>query len=236
MIQHPPGLRAAWTVLATAIVSTVILAACSAGPAGSGVVSLSDPSASPGSNAAPSASIDPADAMQAYAACMRKHGVDVQVSSATAGDAGVSGGGPITNGAAGPAATGAPAGAQAPQQGQGGAPDKEAFGQADEACHGLLPAAGLGDPQASMDPKIADQMLAFAKCMRDHGVDYPDPKFENGGMTVQIGGDGSGVDPSSQKFQDAQKACSSLAPDGGPIGGAGSNSVHIGAGAPGTNP
>ena len=79
---------------------------------------------------------------------------------------------------------------------------------ADEACRHLLPAAGMGDPNATMDPALADQMLKFAQCMRDHGVDFPDPVFSGGGMSIQVGGaEAGGIDPTSKVFQAAQEAC-----------------------------
>jgi hypothetical protein len=56
------------------------------------------------------------------------------------------------------------------------------------------------------------EALANAKCMREHGIDFPDPTFEaNGGARVRIGR-GSGIDPESPKFQEAQKACQSTMP------------------------
>jgi hypothetical protein len=75
----------------------------------------------------------------------------------------------------------------------------------------------MGDPNATMDPELADQLLEFAQCMRDEGIDFPDPQFSGGGVTVQIGGpDGDGIDPSSEAFQAAQEACGELLPGGGP--------------------
>jgi hypothetical protein len=48
--------------------------------------------------------------------------------------------------------------------------------------------------------------------MREHGIDFPDPTFEaNGGARVRIG-KGSGIDPDSPKFQEAQKACQRTMP------------------------
>ena len=56
-------------------------------------------------------------------------------------------------------------------------------------------------------------MLGFAQCMRDHGIDMPDPEFENGGM-VRIGGgpgsngdEGPAFDPRSDAFQAAAEEC-----------------------------
>jgi hypothetical protein len=190
--------------------ATLLLAlaigACSAGPARSGVVSLQDPSTSPARSAAPTASIDPEEAMQAFAACMREHGVDIQV--ATAGEGTEVGGGPQVIGNT------RPGGAAQPGTGPG---NQEDFQAAEEACRDLLPAGGMGDPNATMDPELADQLLEFAQCMRDHGIDMPDPQFNGGGMTVEIGGpEGEGIDPQSEAFQEAQEACGDALPGGGP--------------------
>jgi len=51
-------------------------------------------------------------------------------------------------------------------------------------------------------------MLKYAQCMRDHGVDMPDPD-PNGGMTLQ-GGPGD-----ESKISAAQEACKNLLPNGG---------------------
>ena len=159
-------------------------------PPASGVVSLAttrrrrrDPSA------APSASVDPEEAMQAFEACMqrarRRH--------------------PGRGHRRGRAGRRRPAASARPRPGDAGRPSRTAApGQpiarhmqaADEACRDLLPAGGMGDPNATMDPELADQLLEFAQCMRDHGIDFPDPQFDGGGVTVQIGGpDGEGIDP-----------------------------------------
>ena len=49
-------------------------------------------------------------------------------------------------------------------------------------------------------------MLAHAECMREHGVDMPDPVFEGGGGVRQRGPD-ENVPP--EKVEAAQKACRS---------------------------
>lgn len=52
--------------------------------------------------------------------------------------------------------------------------------------------------------------VAFAACMRSHGVPaFPDPG-SNGRTSL-----GSGIDPSSPQFQAAQRICKSLLPSGG---------------------
>ena len=238
--RPPAAVGTRFSAAALVAAFALALAACSASPTSSDVVSLRNPSASPDPSASPSASIDPEDAMQAYARCMRDHGVDVQVSSAGTGAAlgGGSGGSgfAISVGGGGPDSSGAPAGAQAPQQvkgGNDGPPDN--LQAALDACKGLMPARAKEDPNATPDPKLVEQLLAFSKCMREHGIDYPDPKFDGGAVSVSLGGPGSKVDPSSPAFQDAQKACGSNLPGGGPImkGGTG---PAASTGASGTNP
>lgn len=60
----------------------------------------------------------------------------------------------------------------------------------------------------------AGAALAFAQCMRAHGVtNFPDPKAGSRGIQIQAG---SGVNPSSPAFTAAQSACRKLLPGGGP--------------------
>lgn len=226
-LQLPSPLRRGSPAV-LALVLAAGLAACGASGSGNdGVVSLASPSAAPGASAAPSAPVDPEEAMQAFTTCMKEHGIDVQVATvadgATAG--GVKVGGPTLS-SSGPA-TGAD-----PQTATGKDFDPKAMEAADKACRALLPSGTLGDPSATMDPAIADQLLAFAKCMRDHGVDFPDPVFSGNGVSVQVGGPAGnaqgGVDPASKAFQDAQTACAKDVPGGGPF--------VVGGTSSGTNP
>ena len=175
---------------------SMLLAAC-AGPAATpGVVSLVDPSATPDGSAAPSASSDPQAQALAFAECMREHGVDM-VDPQFSGDGGISIG-------IGPKDGAEPV-------------DRETLDAAQEACEGLMPRMG-GDPNATMDPEIQDRMLAYSQCMRDQGIDFPDPVFEGGGAMIQLGGpDGGGPDPNSEAFKAAEEACADImpAPEGG---------------------
>ena len=151
--------------------------------------------------------------MLAFQKCMKEHGVDIQVATIADG----SGGGVQIGG-------GPDAGTEA--QPVTGEFDPKAMEEADKACRDLLPAGGmLGDPNATMDPALADQMLKFAQCMRDHGVDFPDPQFSGGGVMVQVGGGEAGaIDPTSETFQAAQEACGSELPGGAPFVVGGSSS------------
>jgi hypothetical protein len=67
-----------------------------------------------------------------------------------------------------------------------------------------------GGSEASGDDAQAqaeDAALEYAKCMREHGVDVPDPKPGQGGFGIQI----QSSDPrENQNFQDAQDACGDI--------------------------
>jgi hypothetical protein len=73
---------------------------------------------------------------------------------------------------------------------------------------------GSSDSSSSSAEKqdIRDAMLDFAKCMREHGVDMPDPTFtedgSGGGAVGVLTGKGSNApDPDSATFKAAQAAC-----------------------------
>ena len=98
---------------------------------------------------------------------------------------------------------------------------------ANKECQKYMQIGGGRAPSAAEQAKAKDAMLAYAKCMRDNGVDMPDPKFSNsgGGVTFQLGGPGSkggstgGPNPDSPTFKAADKVCHSKLADlekGGP--------------------
>ena len=63
-----------------------------------------------------------------------------------------------------------------------------------------------GDDEVTQEER-EEAMLAFAQCMRDHGIDMPDPQFnEDGGATIQAG-PGGAIDPDDPDFQAAEEAC-----------------------------
>lgn len=217
MILHPSRTRrTGGPALLLGLALAASLAACggAAGTGNDGVVSLASPSASPGASGAPAASVDPEDAMQAFTECMKDHGIDVQVAISTEGGTSGTISGPTVN-------SSGPGTAADPQAGTGKDFDPKAMEAADKACRDLLPSGMQGDPNATIPPEQVEQMLAFAKCMRDHGYDYPDPQFSGNGMSVQIGGPsgegGPAMDPSSPEFQAAQKDCGSTMPGGAPF-------------------
>ena len=98
-----------------------------------------------------------------------------------------------------------------------GAGGRKSFEAAQNACKRYRPAP----PNLSPAEQIAhlDAALKFARCVRSHGVDVPDPKAGGGGIQIKLrGGPGGpgGPNPSSATFQAAQSACQSDLPGGGP--------------------
>ncbi|MFE7313629.1 hypothetical protein ACFU7T_11050 [Streptomyces sp. NPDC057555] len=80
--------------------------------------------------------------------------------------------------------------------------DEKAFKKAKDACKGL---AGAPKEMSGQDQQKAfDKALKFAQCMREEGVDMPDPELKDGNLTMKAGG---GPDVSKEKMEKAQKAC-----------------------------
>jgi len=193
--------------LLLALFVVALVAACTATAAGPGVATLE--SQAPGAVASASPSLSPEDALLAYAACMREHGIDMP-------DPTVGAGGEVSVQIGGP-----PGGPNDP----GKAPDPKELDAANKACQHFMEEAskGFDPPSAEDQKKMQEQALAFAKCMRDHGIDMPDPQFSDGGgfsISVGAGPNGSAptnngplVDFNSDEFKAANEACGG--PDGG---------------------
>jgi predicted small secreted protein len=132
-----------------------------------------------------------------FAECMREHGVEM--ADPTPGQKGVIIGGP------------------AGKQASGGAfnPDDPATKKALAACKGKLGDLGQ-EPSPQEKEEFKEDALAFAECMREHGVDMPDPRFDGEGHVQMriVGRPGSGPSPESPAFQKAQEACQSNLPNG----------------------
>jgi hypothetical protein len=182
-------------------------AACG-GPGGSndGVASIKAASDSKtdtdSSNKDKKGETNPEDAMLAFARCMREHGIDMPD--------------PDTSGGQGVVTFAAPAGG-----GDRIDIDGDKFKEANEACRDLMGDAGPMNMTPEQQQEMQDQALAFSRCMREHGINMPDPSFgEGGGMMMKIDKD-SGIDPSDPKFEEAQQACGSAFGPGGGKGGAG---------------
>jgi hypothetical protein len=188
------------------VLCTVAVAACGSAGAANDVASLGDSSGTTPPTTA--AAADPQDAMLQFTKCMRDHGIDMPDPKAASGSS-ASGSG----GATGPLIM---------NSSGGGPQEKEKMDAANKDCKHFMDGVVQNAPK--MDPeqeaKMKEDALAFSKCMRDNGVDMPDPQFssDGGGMSVQLGSsDGSAprIDPTSPAFQDAQKACESFMPSSG---------------------
>lgn len=143
-------------------------------------------------------SADLRDAGIDYARCMRASGVDMPD--------------PKTDENGVIIATG-----EGDETGTGVNPRSSRFRTADEKCRKHL--EDVEPPQLSPEQarEFKQQALGHARCMRDNGVNFPDPQFsDDGGAVVDIGPD-SGLDPRSPAFQRAQEKCRKL--EGGPVGG-----------------
>ncbi len=145
------------------------------------------------------------DALLEFTECMREHGIDMP-------DPQFDG-----EGGGGIAIAGGPGGER------GIDPESEEFQAAQDACAPILEEARQGieiDPEQQAE--MQDRMLEFAQCMRDHGIDMPDPQFDGeGGVTLGVRpgsedtGSPSGPDPDDPEFQEAVEECSPEG-EGGP--------------------
>jgi hypothetical protein len=159
-----------------AIGAALLLAGCGGSPEASKVASISTPPQSSAPNADNSGKSDQ-QKMLDFAKCMREHGVDMPDPQFD-GD----GRGQITIG------------------GGAGTADKSKLDAAQKACQKLMPNGG---EMKKPTPEELDKMRQEAKCMREHGIDMPDPDPNGGGRAIELGKPGQ--DP--KKLEDAMKAC-----------------------------
>ncbi|MFD0583930.1 hypothetical protein [Dactylosporangium darangshiense] len=82
----------------------------------------------------------------------------------------------------------------------GAAGDRNKAVAAASACQRYLPNGG---ELQNLSPEQLEQARAFAKCMREHGIDMPDPD-PNTGLSAILKG---GIDFNSPEFQAATQAC-----------------------------
>jgi hypothetical protein len=166
------------------------LAGCGGSDSGPGIATVAG--AAGQSSPTPGASADNQARMLQFAQCMRDHGQNVP-------DPDPNDGGGIkivrSQGPDGPAISKDDAGFQAAMQ----------------ACRQYLPNGGA---PPSLSPEEQDQLRQFAQCMREHGVDMPDPD-PNGGMLVRRT-EGPGSKPDLVKdpeFEAAHEACKDKLPN-----------------------
>jgi hypothetical protein len=190
------GWRRLATVLAVGLVLVLGAAGCGrSSDGGNEVASLGGERQGGGDGAAANgaADKDPQEAALEYARCMREHGIDMP-------DPKVDEDGRL----------------EMRIGSSGRKPDPKKLEEAEKACGHLLRAGGEKG-RGRLDPEAEEAMLKFARCMREHGIDMPDPG--EGGLVVRNEpGKGSGPDPESSKFRQAEEACKHLLPkrDRGP--------------------
>ena len=83
---------------------------------------------------------------------------------------------------------------------------------------GVASLSGSGQPtsttSANSSKDFKQAALEFARCMRQHGIDMPDPG-SNGGIVVKDGP--NTVKPDDPKFKAAEQACRKYQPKGGEL-------------------
>lgn len=176
----------------TAVIAAVTIAGCAGDKKnGDGVASAGGkPTTTASTTGTNSNSGDTGEQMRRFAQCMREHGIDMpdpEVDDQGRVKVQIGGGG---------------------DTGGGNPPGKDEAEAAQKECQQYLPNGG--EPP-KMDPADVEKMRQFAKCMRENGIpDFPDPQ-PDGGMRVEFG-QGTGIDPNSQTFKDAQAKCEQYMP------------------------
>lgn len=173
----------------------------------------SSSSTPPGGSGESVSDADRDDALLEYAKCMRDHGVDMPDPKAGSNGAAIEVPMPESGGEL-PARTGT------------FGPDElstdPTIKAANTACQPILDGVFGDAPQLSPEEEVKarDYQLAFTKCMRENGVDVPDPKPDSGG------GSGSsdelqsfGIDAASPEFIKAAETCQKRLGEGGTTSG-----------------
>jgi hypothetical protein len=91
----------------------------------------------------------------------------------------------------------------------GGNPNDPATKKAEAACNGKLDKVAQETPPEE-DEEFKEGWLAFAQCVREQGIDMPDPQFLGPGQVhLSI----AGIDTSSPAFEAAREACDDIVPE-----------------------
>lgn len=182
MRPHRIGVALAIPVFALVLGLT---AACGSNKDSTGIASVGGGKPSAGaSGATASPGADRSEQLRQFAQCMRDNGVDMADPDPSTGGFGLGGSG-----------------------GQNLRNDPD-FQKAIQACRSKLPNGG--EPP-KLNAEQLEQYRQWAQCMRDNGVDVPDPNPDG---TLALGqGRGMGqFDRDNPTFQAAMKACQSKMP------------------------
>lgn len=98
-------------------------------------------------------------------------------------------------------------------QGDGGSdPNMQA---AAAKCKHLLEGSGVtfsdGSGGDALSPEQLESLVDYARCMRENGIDIPDPDGSSGGLLAGPDG-GTAVDPQSPEYKKADEACKDRLP------------------------
>ncbi len=164
--------------MATLIAGAVFALVAGCGGGGDGGDEVASISAPPGAGDGKQQAdnVSDEDKMRDFAKCMREHGIDMPDPKTDGDDR----------------ATISLGGADGIDEGK--------MKAADEACRKLLPNGGEMKPPS---PEDLDKMRKEAKCMREHGIDMPDPDPAAKGGAIALGD--ASADP--EKFEEAAKTC-----------------------------
>jgi hypothetical protein len=153
------------------------VAACGGRAKNNGIATVSGAKSSATPTPSPTSSASLQEQMIAYAKCMRAHGIDMPDPKVD--------GGRVTFG-------------------MKAGTDQAKFQAAQKACQKYMPNGGV---PPSPDPAMQEKMRKYAACMRQHGVDMPDPSNDGGMRALN-------VNPNDPKFKAAELACRPLLPEG----------------------
>jgi hypothetical protein len=190
-----PRTQPGWWLLAmcVALLLVLLLAACGGDDSGAAVPSAGGDNAA-GDDADEPSKEEREQQLLDWVECMRDEGVDVPDPEVDADGSMRMPGMRVTNDGSGPS----------PEEAQ-------------ETC-GQIPAPPGGGGGQRDESELEDAALEYAQCMRDHGVDMPDPEVDGGRVTFGGGpgggeGGGGGGGPMNQDdpaFQEAQEACEDI--------------------------
>ncbi|MFC9973934.1 hypothetical protein ACFVH6_23850 [Spirillospora sp. NPDC127200] len=166
--------------MAAAVLAALVLTGCGGSDEKGGDVASAGGKSPSGGAASSSvaAPIDPNDQMLQFVRCLRQNGVNV-ADPKPGEDIGKLGFPPGT--------------------------DRGTVERAQQACRQYAPQNSAG---RRSDPKVRDQLVKFAACMRGAGVNVADPPV-NGPVDM------SGVDRKSPQYAKAMEKCSGLLPEQG---------------------
>jgi hypothetical protein len=145
-------------------------------------------------------------AFRDYDACMREQGIEIQIDE------------PGEDGEESQTQMDEPGEENEESQGTGGSTkgtSPEDLEKAEKECGKHLDGVVQGDPHQNMSPeerrKEEELALKYVKCMREHGIDMPDPTFDDGGSgghsaTIQDD-ELDDIDTGSEKFKRAMEDC-----------------------------